>query len=98
MGRGTSTGCSLGGTIIRFRREKNKKSKKYKESLKNIKKCNKCVNFRKGYCKKFSMRPTTLELADICKSFEAKPKKKKEKKTEDEKILNGSVECKITIK
>ena len=91
MGRGTSTGCSLGGRIINTRLERYKNSKKYKEALKKIKKCNQCVNFSKGFCKKFNMRPSTLELAGRCKAFEPKAEKKK-KKTEYEKILKGSVD------
>lgn len=88
MGRGTSTGCSLGGRIINTRLERYKNSKKYKEALKKIKKCNQCVNFSKGFCKKFNMRPSTLELAGRCKAFEPKPEKKK-KKTEYEKNPKG---------
>ena len=79
MGRGTSTGCSLGGRIINTRLERYKNSKKYKESLKKIKKCNQCVNFNRGFCRKFNMRPSTLELAGRCKAFESKPEKKKER-------------------
>ena len=91
MGRGTGTGCSLGGRIINTRLERYKNSKKYKEALKKIKKCNQCVNFSKGFCKKFNMRPSTLELAGRCKAFDPKLKKKK-KETEYEKILKGSVD------
>ena len=91
MGRGPSTGCSLGGRIINTRLERYKNSKKYKEALKKIKKCNQCVNFSKCFCNKFNMRPSTLELAGRCKAFEPKPKKKK-KETEYEKILKGSVD------
>ena len=91
MGRGTSTGCSLGGRIINTRLERYKNSKKYKESLKKIKKCNQCINFSRGFCRTFTMRPSTLELANRCKAFEFKPKKKN-KETEYEKILNGSVD------
>ena len=91
MGRGTSTGCSLGGRIINTRLERYKNSKKYKEALKKIKKCNQCVNFSKSFCRKFNMRPSTLELAGRCKAFDPKPKKKK-KETEYEKILKGSVD------
>lgn len=76
MSRGTKTGCSMGGSIINTRLERYKNSKKYKNSLKKIKKCSQCVNFSKGYCKNFNMRPSTLELAGRCKSFEVKAQKK----------------------